>query len=122
MVVAGGMNQGSGLRLVPLAFQVIVTFAGAPAWVTDIVRVSPPPVTVIAPVRFPVPGLATALIRNEPLPVRLAGAILLIVSQPTLLVGVHVMLDVTWTVIFPAPCPGAHVLCDTVSVAGNVLT
>lgn len=120
--VPGALLHGA-TALPSLAFHVIVTFAGAPACVTDIVRVSPPPVTVMVPVRLLVLGLATALIRKLPFPVRFVGDTFVAVNQFTLLVGAfHVMLDVTLMVVFPPPDPGLHAVGDTVSVAGWVLT
>jgi len=77
------------------AFVPTVT-VGRPAWVTSIVRVSPPPVTVIRPVLDAEPVLALALILNEPLLVPLPGVT---VSQAVaLLVTVQALLDVTFTV------------------------
>ena len=70
---------------------------GVGCWVTDIVRCMPVIDTVMVPCLELVPVLAVAFILNVPLPVRLAGIILLIVSQDALLETFHVVLDTTST-------------------------
>lgn len=58
------------------------------------VRVSPPPVTVNVAVLEAVPVLGAAIIKNKPLPVRLAGSTPDTVSHVALLVGMlQVILD-----------------------------
>ena len=96
---------------------------GAAACVTVIVLVIPPPITVTAPLLGLVPVLAEADIVNEPLPVRLAGVMLEIVSHDWLLERVfHVVLEVTETDVFEAAEVGDHVsgLIISVDVAGHV--
>jgi len=63
---------------------------------------APGAVTVIVPALFLLPVLAVALILNEPLPVRLAGVALEIVSQLALLVTVHLAFDRTLMVVLSA--------------------
>ena len=71
-------------------------------------------VTVIVPVLVPVLVLAVAFNLNEPLPVRLTGLNEPAVSQFTLLLTVHVRLDVTLTVALLATDVGLHVASDNV--------
>jgi len=94
---------------------------GAGACDTVIICVSPPAVTVIVPTlgRAPVLGLACAFTINDPLPVRSAGAILLIVNQATSLDTVHCLLDVTFTVVRPAICDRSHLLTERDNTAGG---
>jgi len=84
--------------------------------VTDIVRVIPPPVTVIVPVRLVVFVLAVALSVSVPLFVPLPGET--VSHCVALLEAVHVTFDVTLTVVFPAVAGGFHVVDDTASVGG----
>jgi len=67
-------------------------------------------VTVIIPVLSVLSGFASALIRNEPFPLRVEGVMLLIVSHGTLLVGMfHTPLAVTLTLTKLATDDGDHV-------------
>ena len=92
-----------------------VSAGAAAAWLTATVRVIPPAVTVIVPDLCP-PGLASASILNEPLPVRFAGVMFEIVSHDTLLVGtLQVVLDVTFMVMLFASAPGFHEVGESVS-------
>jgi len=97
-----------------------VSAAGAAAWVTEIVRVvAPGAATVIVPVLDTAPIWAVALILNEPLPVRFAGNIFVIVSHDvSLLVTVHVLLEFTLTSAKLAPAKGVQKAVVKVSVAG----
>ena len=82
-------------------------------------RVIPPSVAVIVPVRGAALVFAVAFILNEPLPVRLVGVMLLIVSHEALLVGMfHVPLAVTFTVANAAADGGVHVFM----LSANVVT
>jgi len=94
--------------------------AGA-CWVTAIVRVDIPlAFTDIVPLLVPGPGLARAIILNEPLPVRFVGCMFCITNQGTLLVGVfQVMFEVTVTVVYPAPEPMPRLLLFSVRVGGG---
>ena len=56
-----------------------------------------------------------ALILNEPLPVRFAGLILVIVSQFTFLLTDHVRFDVTFTVVLLGAAPGFQALLDNLN-------
>ena len=57
-------------------------------------------------------------ILNEPLPVRLAGDIFDMVNHEVLLlVTVHCLLEVTWTVLKAAPDKGVHEDIDRLSIA-----
>ena len=78
---------------------------------------------VIVPVLDVVNGFAVALMRKEPLPVRFAGAILSIVSQPALLVGAfHVVLDVTVIVLLLTEADGFHAFAGNISVGACCVT
>jgi len=91
---------------------------GAPAWVTEIVRVVPGTSIVIVP-DLDWPKFCIVLTLNDPLPVRFAGLKLSNVSQLTLLVTLHCLLDVTLIVLLFGIQDVAHVVDgDTVSVAG----
>ena len=63
---------------------------------------------VIAPDLVAVPVFAVALILNEPFPVRLAGVISEMVNHDTLLVTVHVLVDVTLVTMLLASAPGCQ--------------
>ena len=96
-----------GIHVVGDSVRVFPVFPAA--CVTQTVLVIPSTVTVTVPDRL-APVLAVALIRKEPLPLRLEGLILVMVSQPTLLLGeLQVVLDVTIIVVLAAVGPGFHV-------------
>jgi len=73
---------------------------------------APGAVTVIVPVLAAVPELAVVLILNEPFPDRFVGVMLVIDSHVTLLETVHVLLEVTFTVVFAATELGFQALPD----------
>ena len=83
--------------------------------VTVTVRLIFPPTTVMVPLRSLVPVLAVALIRNEPLPVRLAGLTLEVVNQFASLLTFHWMFDVTLIVVLLAVAGAFHEVGDIVS-------
>jgi len=100
-----------------VVFTVNAAAAGAPACVTVISRVIPPPITLTVAVLDDVLVLVVAFIENEPLPVRLVGDMLEIVSQAVLLLVIfHDVLELILTVALPDAEPGDQVLLDTVSV------
>jgi len=88
---------------------------------TVTVRVSPSAVTVMVPLLgfTPVLVLAAAVILNEPLPVRLAGVTLLMVSHDTSLLTAHVLLDVTSMVAKLTDDGEFHALVESVNTAGG---
>jgi len=87
-------------------------------WVTLIVRVIPPPVTVTVAVRLEMFGLAVTFSVNEPLPVRLEGETFEMVSHDSLLVGaLQVIFDVTDMEVFCAVEFGIQLECDNVRFA-----
>ena len=92
--------------------------AAAGFWVTVMVRVGAPgAVAVMVPVLAAVPVLAVTFILKEPLPVRLVGMKLLTVSHAALLVIVHVLLEVTFTVALLTAPVGDHEAVDKISIA-----
>jgi len=97
-----------------------LSVAGATGCVTEIVLVGAPgAVTVIVPVLCVAPVLAVALILNEPLPVRLGGFTLDMVSHDVeLLVAVHVLLEPTLISAKLADAGALHETLDRLSVAG----
>ena len=99
--------------------EALIVRVGAAAWVTLIVRVIiPGTATVIVPV-LAAPVFVIVFIRNDPLPVRFAGVMLVMVNHAVLLlVTVHVLLDVTFTVLWLASDGAAHADADKSSLAG----
>jgi hypothetical protein len=84
-----------------------VSVAAGAACVTAMFLVTPPPVIVIVPLRWP-PVFAVVLILNEPLPVRFAGVMFVTVSHDWLLLTFQVVLDVTFIVLFDAATGACH--------------
>jgi len=97
-----------------------VSVGGAPAWLTEIVRVvAPGAVTVTVPVLGVVLVLVAALILNKPLPVRFAGDIFENVSHVTLLERVHCLLELTLISLFPPKAGESHAVDGfNVSIGG----
>ena len=97
---------------------------GVAAWVTVIVRCTPPAMdTVTVPVLEIVPVLSDVFILKEPIPVRFAGDIVLIVNQNESLLTFHWTLDVTFIVAELARWDEVQPVCDTVNVGcGYCLT
>jgi len=93
---------------------------GGAACATDMVRVGAPgAVAVITPLLTSCPELADTFILNEPLPVRLAGVVLLMVSHDWLLLTVQVALDVTVTGALPPDISTPQSVTDNESVGGG---
>ena len=95
-----------------------VSVAGG-VWVTVSVRAIPVTDTVIVPVLVVVPWLAAAITLNEPLPVRLAGTKLSVVSHETLLCTCHVLFESTLNTAEMAEEVIFQVDCDIASTAGG---
>ena len=92
--------------------------AGVACWVTVTERVvAPGAVTVMVVVLGFTVGFGAVFIRKEPLFVRFAGLMFVIVTQAAFTLIVHCLLDVTFIVVLPAVAGEVQLLADRDRVA-----